>query len=301
MVKPIIVKPILFFILVINTAFAQEYQTYLTQADSAYEKGSYAESAHLFTVAISKGASHPNSFYNAACSFALSGNKDSAFVFLEKAIAKGWRDVNLMQKDKDLNSLHSDPLWIEVVTKCQTALDFYEATLDKPLRHELLKMKEEDQALRKMVGSTPDTALWRKVQEVDQKNTARMKEIIQQYGWPGSSLVGEEGASAAWLLVQHADLDSEFQKFCLPLVTKAAKKGEATWKNVAYLTDRVLVGEGKKQIYGTQCRWNESTGKYEPSPIEDATNVDKRRKEVGLEPLSEYVKKLNKFNLQKKP
>ena len=56
----------------------------------------------------------------------------------------------------------------------------------------------------------------------------------------------------------------------------------------------MLVGEGKPQVYGTQVK--EWKGK-EPvlQPIEDEANVDKRRAEVGLFPLSEYRELLKKM------
>ena len=67
-------------------------------------------------------------------------------------------------------------------------------------------------------------------------------------------------------------------------------EGEVSQIDVAYLTDRVLLAENKKQIYGTQFTY--SNGKWEPKPLGDAGNVDKRRAEIGLKPLAEYVKDL---------
>ena len=63
-------------------------------------------------------------------------------------------------------------------------------------------------------------------------------------------------------------------------------------KNLALLTDRVLLAEGKKQLYGTQFTF--VNGKLKPHPIQDEANVDKRRAEAGLPPLAEYAKMLEK-------
>jgi hypothetical protein len=98
--------------------------------------------------------------------------------------------------------------------------------------------------------------------------------------------------------VQHADKDREFQKRCLTLLERAVKAREASAGEFAYLTDRVRVGENKKQIYGTQFR--QVDGKYQPYPIEDDKNVDKRRKEVGLSTLAEYRKKVEEAYKPKK-
>jgi hypothetical protein len=59
------------------------------------------------------------------------------------------------------------------------------------------------------------------------------------------------------------------------------------------LTDRVLLAEGKKQVYGTQ--FTLVNGKCKPRPLEDEANVDQRRKEVGLRPLAEYFKEAERF------
>jgi hypothetical protein len=59
---------------------------------------------------------------------------------------------------------------------------------------------------------------------------------------------------------------------------------------LALLEDRVALGKGKKQIYGSQIHRDQKTGKYIVAPIEDEPNVNKRRAEVGLEPLQDYVK-----------
>jgi membrane dipeptidase len=161
------------------------------------------------------------------------------------------------------------------------------------LRDELKEMVRVDQDIRTrlMAGGTKiDVKLAEEMAAIDAKNTARMKAIIAEHGWPGKSLVGEAGAQNAWLLIQHADHDRAFQKQCLELLREAVAKKEASGKNLAYLIDRVLVGEGKKQFYGTQ--YITKDGKTQPQPIEDPDYVDKRRAEVGLGTLAEYEKRL---------
>jgi hypothetical protein len=53
-------------------------------------------------------------------------------------------------------------------------------------------------------------------------------------------------------LIQHADRDIKFQKKYLKLLKEAANNNQAHLQNVAYLTDRILVAEKKKQRFGTQ-------------------------------------------------
>lgn len=159
------------------------------------------------------------------------------------------------------------------------------------LREELLDMVEHDQRTRKSRLASDDSdfdSFVARLTKVDRKNTARMHEIVDEVGWPTKSKVGSDGTQAAWLLVQHADLDVPFQHRCLNLMQDQQIFDEVYAQNLAYLTDRVLVNEGKEQEYGTQ--FHDVDGKPQPRPIRDAKNVDKRRKEMGLSTLDEYRK-----------
>ena len=112
---------------------------------------------------------------------------------------------------------------------------------------------------RRGSGSTPRTP------------RERLGEIVERHGWPTFTLVGKDGAKAAWLLVQHADLSPKFQRKCLDLMTKCTRD-EIFPDDLAYLTDRVLLAEGKNQVYGTQ--FTMANGKCKPRPLEDEANVD---------------------------
>src|SRR4051794_26575249 len=93
---------------------------------------------------------------------------------------------------------------------------------DEKLRQELLQRMQRDQdarkeflrVLREFKDVDPDLPAVKRMREIDRDNTDRMKEIVKK-GWPGKSLVGRDGAQAAWILVQHADHDRSFQKECL--------------------------------------------------------------------------------------
>ncbi len=118
---------------------------------------------------------------------------------------------------------------------------------------------------------------------------ARLKEIVIAHGWPVRSVVGDDGAHAAWLIAQHAP--AEYQREVLPLVLAAVRAGEARAGDGALLEDRVLVADGKPQRYGSQTRSPEHGGPPTLDPVLDEACVDKRRATVGLEPLAEYLKR----------
>lgn len=169
-------------------------------------------------------------------------------------------------------------------------MKFHIHMVNEKLRKELIDMMKVDQDMRK--SDSFDI-------EVDKKHIERMKMIIAQYGWPKHDLVGEDGARAAWLLVQHSP-DPNFQKKCLKLLEQAVKDKQASKEDLAYLTDRVLVHEGKEQLYGTQF-YLDKKGKYGPQPIKDRKNLNKRRKELGMEPFEEYEKGLQRRYKESNP
>lgn len=157
-----------------------------------------------------------------------------------------------------------------------------ERELDQELQAELLEMMEQDQAER----SPEYTGEWN-----DQERTDRLAEIVDEHGWPGSDLVGADGASAAWVIAQHSDLDPEFQQRALELMRPAAEAGLADLGELAYLEDRVALNTGGEQVYGTQIGCVD--GVPEPAPLADPETVDERRAEVGLDPLDEYLATLD--------
>lgn len=145
-------------------------------------------------------------------------------------------------------------------------------------------------------------ALSSQMQELNNSILLPLKKILAKYGWPGRSLVGTDAARAAWLIVLHADSDAVFQRQGLELM-KTLPACEVENTHIAYLTDRTLINEeliykdGKKQEYGTVLI-NEN-GKLVPKPIWEEANVDKRREELGLQPLAEYIRRANKAILGK--
>jgi hypothetical protein len=150
------------------------------------------------------------------------------------------------------------------------------------LRDELLRMMDEDQAER----TGADVAEWN-----DDERTARLVEIMDEHGWPGVDLVGGDGASAAWLIAQHSDLDPDVQQRALELMREAVADGQADPSELAYLEDRVATNAGRPQTYGTQIGC--VGGHAEPRDIADPETVDERRAEVGLEPLADYLAELD--------
>lgn len=165
--------------------------------------------------------------------------------------------------------------------------------VDSVLQRELLARLQADQAIRDTVsqvmqaGGRFDTTLVRRMWEVDTPNTSWLKRVIAERGWPGRSLVGDEGAEAAFLIVQHATHDTAFMAMALGLMERAVADSEAKGADVAMLADRVAVQRGQKQRYGTQAKI--TAGKVILDPIDDSAHVDERRAALGMPTLARYV------------
>lgn len=130
-----------------------------------------------------------------------------------------------------------------------------------------------------------------RMREVHERNTARLKQIVAEHGWPGRSLVGTDGSHAAWRIAQHAIGDPPFQRTCVSAIEKSVAADDAPLAQLAFLVDRVRYFEGKLQLYGTQFEWDEN-GELNPSLIEDPARVDERRERAGLNTIAEGTREM---------
>ncbi len=130
---------------------------------------------------------------------------------------------------------------------------------------------------------------------LDSTNQVLIKKLIASYGWPGKSFVGDYGNYTVFLVIQHADLPVQEKYF--PLFKESVDKGESRACDLAYLQDRILMRQGKNQLYGSQIVMNNQGGQ-EFYPIEDPEHINDRRKTVGLGPIEEYAER---FGIELKP
>ena len=177
-------------------------------------------------------------------------------------------------------------------------IPFYSfAEINLPLQKELIEMEIEDQHIRNKIGEAgwqnPPKALLEQMMKIDESNTGKLKAIIKKHHWVTRDLVGVKGIGAAFLVIQHSP-DVAFKEKMLPYLKQSYLNGEGvSGQQVALLTDRTLIAQGKKQIYGTQA--DVSEGKVVFSPIEDETNVDIRREEMNMPSLDFYLKIMEKM------
>jgi non-specific serine/threonine protein kinase len=73
------------------------------------QQGRVAEAEREMNLAISFRPNDPGILYNAACMYALRGDKQQALQMLTRAQAAGFHDSNWARRDPDLAALHGDP------------------------------------------------------------------------------------------------------------------------------------------------------------------------------------------------
>ena len=277
----------------------EKYYRISSNAQALYNEKNYKGSAilydSLFQLYQNKGNRYDK--YDAACSWALTGNNDKAFYYLEQAMmTKEWVNIPNLLSNTDLDDLHKDKRWPELISNIELQNKKAEATLNNTLIAKLDTIFIKDQEDRGNINATEERygmqskeidSLWRKIHYEDSLNLKEVKKIIDTYGWLGPTVVGNQGASTLFNVIQHSD--SSTQKMYLPLLRAAVEKGNALPQNLALLEDRILVVDGKKQIYGSQVTTN-SKGQASFFPIADERNVNQRRATVGLGPLEDYAK-----------
>ncbi len=167
--------------------------------------------------------------------------------------------------------------------KIKRFIESVNSQFNKILHTELIGLMKVDITLRQQLISegvlTDD--YHPEMEKIHIENAERLRKIIEKYGWPGTSLVGLDGCRAAWMIAQNAISLPEFQRQCLLLLKVAAEHGEASSRQVAFLTDRILFNERKPQMYGVIGDWDEN-GVLTYGKIVDEENVNQRRALIGL-------------------
>ncbi len=154
----------------------------------------------------------------------------------------------------------------------------------------IIKLKNEDLELRdKLIASGElGKGYTEEMEDLHNKNAERLNEIINRIGYPTIEKVGVEANEAAWLIIQHSIGQPKFMKKCLKLLEEDSDEHKANEIKIAYLTDRIMVFENKRQLYGTQFDWDEN-GELSPNLFDDISKVNQRRHSIGLIPLEEQT------------
>ena len=278
----------------------EEYPETIEKAASLFTEKNYRASALAYSDAFKQNGWRGtiSDRYDAARAWALAGNRDSSFLQLEKVvITSRFFNYDRLESDTSLQSLHADKRWMPLITKVRETKERLYPNLDLNLSEELDSVFDMDTKYRMQLlrvqarlgaNSKEVKDLSQLMDRADSSNVLKVSRILDEHGWLGPDIVGANGNQALFLVVQHASL--KIQEKYLPLLAKAVQKGKAQPSQLALLTDRIAVRNGKKQIFGSQIQLDPVTNKNGIFPLEDPDHVDERRAKAGLGPLADYVR-----------
>ena len=172
-----------------------------------------------------------------------------------------------------------------------------DSVLLSSIRSELEKTRIKDQTLRQIKKCIEENFgheseeynyYWSLIKEQDSLNELIVTRILDNYGWLSHNQIGYMANQSLWLVIQHAPIETQ-EKY-LELLKESVDKGGSEGWYLAFLEDRILMRNNKKQKYGSQLIQNKETGEYQLYPVEDPENLNKRRAKIGLEPIEDYLK-----------
>ena len=284
------------FLFFSSLTFAQFDNLDLTPADSLMQEGKIEDAIAEFEANYKQGNREAIYLYNYACALAEDNQIDKSFAVLQESLDLILRLNPLF--DPDFLNLRTDKRWNsfedELISKIE--LKYKTKIIDKEYAKKLWKMRALDQAYyfqihlaERKIGknTTVVNTLWKVKNNINKENLENLEKLIRQKGFPKKSLVGNNAAQAAFLIIQHADLQT--QKKYASIIEDLCKKKEADSQSFAYLYDRIEVSENRPQKYGTQVKYNKEKKQYEVYPLIDKEKVDFWRNDIGLTPLSDYL------------
>ena len=125
-------------------------------------------------------------------------------------------------------------------------------------------------------------------------NEKKVKEILDNYGWPSKEMIGERGNWTICNVIQHSDNEVRLQY--LPMMRQAVKDKKLEPRFLVRAEDRIATERGDLQIYGGQMKYYPETKSFNLWPVFDPANIDKRRTEIGLDSIAIFLK--NRFDFE---
>lgn len=281
----------------------EDYDSKAKVADSLYNLKDYKNAVLKYSMLFKENGDlgYIDDRYKVACAWAIIGEPDSSLYQLFRIATKAkYDDYEKITNDPLLETLHRLEQWNKLLNIINENKREKEKNYNKYLISILDTIFEEDQKYRLQIKSVREkyganseelNALFENISMKDSINLLKVINILDNYGWLSPDIIKDKGNTTLFLVIQHADLTTQMKY--LPLLREAVRTGKAESSALALLEDRIDLQQGKCQVYGTQIEFDSITQVYYIPSLCDPINVDKKRQEAGLEPISEYVKAWN--------
>ncbi|PQB09014.1 hypothetical protein BST83_01305 [Polaribacter filamentus] len=271
-----------------------------TNGDSLRRKGNLEGAIKAYKKSLKTITDIYKNNYNIACIYAIMYNKDSAFQYLNIALENNKSLWALA--DNDLYSLTNDKRWETIENQQLEKYQTEKGKIQKPeFAKQLLRLIMKDQSLDYQLDMAKDYFFktgkaphWyypiaQMKQEITEGNFEKMEALIKEDGWPTYSVVGKLAADSPLLIINHHPKEEIRIKY-LQQIKEACLENEGSCFEYAKIQDRILVNTEKPQLFGMQLTYDKDRNRI-PFPILKPEFVDKRRAEIGLEPLKKYLKR----------
>ncbi len=258
--------------------------------DSFYEAGDYQKS-------IANSLQNDNlsyhDLYSIAQCYALLNKSDSAYLYLNRFIDEISFDCRVVLIDDDFEILRKNNTeWAKITEKIESKfLDSLTISANKEYALSLFRLGVErmkysyfDVSFDKSEKLSTNQ-IWKK----QSKAIKDFDKLVRKYGFPTQSLVGDDALYTSIEIILHPPIK---EKNYL-MLQKAFEEGEYLPAHYAWITDRWLTQNGKLQLYGTifsQEQNADGSIKSVLLPVEDFSNLNKRRAEIGLQTIEEDLK-----------
>ena len=270
------------------SVFCQAFDVLVKQSLSYFEQNNLQKFEEIYPKLYVEYLKKNLPSYSNAVNAIQAKNIDLAFSNINDFIDE---DLFLdeVENDENFKILHGEEQWQTLSQKIKTI----KSKNDEEIRIELKDIQNRDQGIRLLYQNTNNDSLKIAVHEymkavVDKNCSEKICLILDKYGWLGMDQIGSEANETLFLGIQHVD-DLKVQEKYLPMLKGAVKTGKAEGWQLAFLTDRILMNQGRKQIYGTQKIVSKDLAKSYIIPVEHPDKVDKLRKELGLPTLAEEL------------
>lgn len=267
------------------------------KADSLFNEGNIKQAIAEYAAISKANPEDSKAAYDYACALSVGQQPDSAFRYLYLSIrvdpsSRVLTDPHLLNLRDNLKWKDFEDYTIDLISKKEPIRDIgYAKKLWELLCLDQYSFYETSLAARKLGPDSPVVSALRKLQEIkNEKNLKELESLISEKGWPERSQVGEAASSAAFYILQHSN--AKAQEAYLPMFEKCCRKNEGNWQQYALMFDRMRMNKNQPQRYGTHTYMDPAAGKpNQLYPLEDEKRVDEWRREIGLEPLKDYLKK----------
>ena len=284
------IRFLIVFIFVVQFSFAQNSKQVIRQSIAFIENNEYSKFEKSYEKIWTEYLKENIPFYNNTVDAIEKKQYSKAFKNIDSLVYEDYFLDDILT-DKNFSKLHRQKEWEKIEKRIKTIKSNY----NNEVRSKLIKVRDKDQSIRLIlleVRKSNDSTLIMKVHNkmklIDEESATIVAKIIDEFGWLGSNKIGSEANQTLFLGIQHID-DLIVQNKYLPILKEAVKNGSAEPWHFAFLTDRILMNQGNKQVYGTQIIMSKKSENSYVVPLQNPDKVDELRKELGLEPLNDYL------------